>query len=236
MSSRFQAAFVLLGLAVLALAACGSTPTAAPTAAPTETLPTATAEAASGKCQVYAADLVGAWVNAGAPESDAFEFTATNDSACVGAFEQDILPLFTQAGAWFGGALPCTSCHFANSEDSAHEMDLSNYAGIMMGADVLEEPPGVPIITPGDWSGSVLRSRLRNNRMPPDWTFIMDESNRNGPCLAVSDAGVAIEKDAHGKITYGDCESNAVGLIAAWVDASAPEKDPFTYGGGATRI
>ncbi|MCC6165966.1 MAG: hypothetical protein IT329_01950 [Caldilineaceae bacterium] len=242
MPNRSQVAFALFWLLVLTLAACGRAPTAAPTAAPTQNPPTAaptaaptenplTEEAVGGKCQVYAVELVGAWVEAGAPESDAFEFTPLSGPACVGAFEQDILPLFTRAGAWFEGALPCTSCHFANSEESAHEMDLSNYAGILAGADVVSEPPGEPIITPGDWEGSALRARLRNNRMPPGWTFIMDESNRTGPCLRVSEAGVAIEKDAHGRIAYRDCESNAVGLIAAWVDAGAPEKAPFSYGG-----
>lgn len=99
------------------------------------------------------------------------------------AFERDILPFFTQPNMWFEGSAPCTSCHFANSEESAHEMDLSNYAGIMKGADALSEPPGVPIIKPGDWDGSVLRTRLRNNRMPPGWTFMLDESNRDGPIV-----------------------------------------------------
>jgi len=53
-------------------------------------------------------------------------------------------------------------------------MDLSSYAGIIAGGDVLSEPPGVPILgqlevgsEDYDWSHSRLRARLRNNRMSP---------------------------------------------------------------------
>ena len=113
---------------------------------------------------------------------------------------------------------------------------MSTYAGLLTGADSLEEPPGVSILgesSPGagdlDWDHSKLRARLRNNRMPPGWAFDMTEINRNGPCLTVSSAGVQIQTSADGKIQYG-CDLNAVGLIAAWVEASAPESDPFSYG------
>ncbi|MBI4772412.1 MAG: hypothetical protein HY784_18785 [Chloroflexi bacterium] len=60
---------------------------------------------------------------------------------------------------------------------------MSSYAGILAGADVLEEPPGVPIIVPGDWRDGVLRARLRNNRMPPGWEFDPTEANRDGPMI-----------------------------------------------------
>ena len=85
----------------------------------------------------------------------------------------NVLPLFTEDGVWFDGAQACTGCHFANSENSYHEMDLSSYAGIMSGGDVLSEPPGVPLLgqsevgaTDYDWEHAKLKERLRNNRMP----------------------------------------------------------------------
>jgi hypothetical protein len=69
-------------------------------------------------------------------------------------------------------------------------MDLSSYAGIMKGGDVLSEPPGVPILgqsevgdTDYDWSDSKLRARLRNNRMAPGWEFDIIEGHRDGPVI-----------------------------------------------------
>jgi len=167
---------------------------------------------ADGECGVRAVDLIGAWVDAGAPNGP-FTFQSTDGKTCEGDFTKDILPLFTQADVWFKGSQPCSSCHFANSEASAHEMDLSSYEGILKGADVLSEPPGVPIIKPGDWEGSALRARLRNNRMPPGWEFDITEANRDGPTLTVDGT-----------------EVRAVHLIGAWVDAGAP-KGSFTFKG-----
>jgi hypothetical protein len=191
----------------------------------------------NGECEVKAVDLVGAWVDSGAPEVGSFDFAAMDDSACEGTFEADILPLFTENSVWYEGSQACTGCHFANSENSYHEMDLSSYAGILAGADVLEDPPGESLLgqsEPGvgafNWGASEMRHRLRNNRMPPDWPFDIDEENRDGPCVAASAEGVEIQTDASGEIVYG-CDANAVGLIGAWVEAGAPESDPFPYAG-----
>jgi len=133
--------------------------------------------------QITAVELIGAWVDAGAPETEAFPFTDAAEAQHQGTFEADILPLFTVNGAWFEGSQACAACHFANTESSAHEMDLSSYAGILAGADVLSEPPGEAIIVPGDWAASSLRPRLRNNRMPPGSHFDPTEANRNGPTI-----------------------------------------------------
>ncbi|HLA08911.1 MAG TPA: hypothetical protein VJ022_15825, partial [Anaerolineales bacterium] len=91
---------------------------------------------------------------------------------------------------WFEGSQACSGCHFAASENSYHQLNLSSYEGIMTGADSLEEPPGVSILgesEPGkgdfDWSASKLRARLRNNRMAPGWVFDITEGNRNGPLI-----------------------------------------------------
>ncbi len=166
---------------------------------------TAAATVLQGDCDVYAIDLIGAWVNAGATEGT-FPFEAIDGKACTGDFNTDVQPLFTTDNIWFNGSEACTNCHFDNSEDSRHEMDLSNIAGILRGADALSEPPGVPIVVPGDWEGSKLRARLRDNRMPPGWEFDIEETNRDGPTLTVD--GVEI---------------TAVSLIGAWVDSGAEE-------------
>ncbi|MEN8233634.1 MAG: hypothetical protein ABFR89_01765 [Actinomycetota bacterium] len=171
-------------------------------------------------CEVRAVPLLGAWVDGGAPNGT-FDFTTSDGSACEGTFESDVLPLFTEAGAWFDGSQPCTACHFAVSEDSYHEMDLTTYEGILAGADGLEDPPGVSLLgesSPGagdfDWSHSKMRERFRNNRMPPGWTFDITEENRDGPTLSVNGTDV-----------------RAVDLIGEWVDAGVPEIETFgSYG------
>ena len=88
---------------------------------------------------------------------------------------------------WFDGSQACTGCHFDNSENSYHEMDLGTYEGILRGGDALSEPPGVPILgqsevgaTDFDWESSKLRARLRNNRMAPGFPFDITEENRDG--------------------------------------------------------
>ena len=181
-----------------------------------ETAPMPVAMSAAGGA-IKAVDLMGAWVEAGAPEMDAFDYTGYDGNTHQGTFEGDVLPLFTTNGLWFEGAQACSGCHFANSEASYHEMDLTSYAGIMAGGDVLSEPPGVPILgqsemgaTDFDWAHSKLRARLRNNRMPPGWEFDITEENRDGPTLDVNGT-----------------EVRAVPLLEAWVEAGAPETDAF---------
>ncbi|HFC11673.1 MAG TPA: hypothetical protein ENJ56_02420 [Anaerolineae bacterium] len=170
----------------------------------------------TGECEVLAVNLLGDWIAAAAPNGD-FDFSAEDNTPCSGNFEADILPLFTQSGAWFDNSLSCASCHNANSEASAHEMDLSNYAGILAGADVLEAPPGVSILGEsaageGDfhWADSKLRARLRNNRMPPGVTFDITEENRDGPTL-----------------TINGTEVRAIDLLGDWVNAGVPETANF---------
>jgi hypothetical protein len=193
----------------------------------------------TGECEVNTVLLIEAWVDAGAPESEAFDFSDEYGATCSGSFEADVLPLFTENGAWFQGSQACTGCHFANTETSYHEMNLSTYEGIMKGGDVLSEPPGVPLLGQSevgasdfDFGHSKLRERLRNNRMPPGWIFDITETNRDGACVTASNDGVEIQTDSDGKIEYG-CDINAVGLIEAWVEAGAPETDTFEYDGTA---
>ncbi len=178
--------------------------------------PPAAAQQTVGGCEVYAVDLIGAWVNAGATAGD-FPFIALNEETCTGDFETDVLPLFTTEDAWYEGSQACTECHFDNSADSRHEMNLGNLAGILLGADVVSNPPGVPVIIPGDWEASKLRDRLRDNRMPPGWEFDIEETNRDGPLLELADGSVY-----------------AVDLIGAWVNAGATAGDfPWTDEAGA---
>ncbi|MEW5940014.1 MAG: hypothetical protein AB1750_10155 [Chloroflexota bacterium] len=218
-----------LVLLAIALAACGVA-TAPPTALPTATAAPPTNIPDQSGAAAYAVDLIAAWVNAGAPETGAFDYEGVDGNTYQATFEVDILPLFTQNNVWFEGSQACAGCHFAASESSAHQLNLSNYEGIRAGADSLEEPPGVSILGESepntgdfDWDHSKLRERLRNNRMPPGWEFDVTEANRNGPCIEVATEGVTVKLGEYG------CDSNAVGLLGAWVEAGAPDGE-FTYG------
>ncbi len=180
---------------------------------------------------VKAVDLLGAWVEAGASQTDPFEYVGRDGNSYEASFETDVLPLFNTNNVWFEGQQACTGCHFGNNENSYHEMDLSTFEGIHLGGDVLSAPPGVSILGESeigagdfDWDHSKLRERLRNNRMPPGWEFDITETNRDGLCLNATNDGVEVMQFEYG------CDLNAVGLLGAWIEAGAPETDPFAYG------
>jgi len=230
---------VLMGSIMIAACASGALPTVPPTEPPPPTEePEPTAITAADESAetpgdaAKAVDLIGAWVEAGAPETNAFDYTGIDGQTYQATFEADILPLFTTNGVWFEGAQACTGCHFGNTENSYHEMDLTTYQGVITGADSLSSPPGVSILgasavgeTDFDWDHSKLRGRLRNNRMPPGWEFDITETNRDGLCVEVGADGVAVLPGQYG------CDLNGVGVIAVWVEAGAPETDAFEYGG-----
>ena len=236
---------IVLVMLALMLAACGGgdtapvdTPAPAPTMtpvppadtpAPTAEPPPATAEPAPEAEPVAAAaveipgeaahavDLVAAWTEAGAPDADPFDYVGYDGATYQATFAADIQPLFTKENIWFQGAPSCMSCHHDNLENAYHEMDLSTHEGIMAGGDRLSEPPGVPLLgqseigaTDYDWEHGKIKERLRDNRMPPGMPFDITEANRDGPPVDV-----------------GGTEVMAVDLIAAWVEAGAPETDAF---------
>ncbi len=185
---------------------------------------------------IKAVDLLDAWVAAGAPEVEHFEYRGIDNEEYEGTFERDILPLFTSRNIWSEKSRACSSCHFDNGENSYHEMDLSSYAGIMKGGDVLSHPPGVPLFgqdkigyTNYDWGHSKMRARLRNNRMPPNWPEDLTETNRDGPCMKVT-SGIAMVVKKGEDLTYG-CDLNAVGLLGTWTKAGAPKSKKFKFGG-----
>ena len=223
-----------LVLLAIVLVACGSKAPPSPTATTVPPEPTATEALTEvsdeSGAAAYAVDLIAAWVESGSPETDAFDYTGVDGKTYQATFAVDIQPLFTQNEAWFEGSQACTGCHFAASENSYHQLNLTTYEGILTGADSLESPPGVSILgqaEPGkgefDWDHTKLRERFRNNRMPPGWEFDITEANRNGPCVEVGTEGATVKLGEYG------CDLNAVGLIGAWVEAGAPNGE-FTYG------
>ncbi|EEW25476.1 hypothetical protein [Rhodobacter ferrooxidans] len=96
------------------------------------------------------------WILAGAPNDE--------------HFTKEILPLFATDNT-FGPDTPhCTTCHFSNQEPpSFHELNLTTYEGIMLGADSVAKgvDNATKVIIPGDPEASKVFQHLTEDRMPP---------------------------------------------------------------------
>jgi hypothetical protein len=119
-----------------------------------ESQATEAAPAGFTACYVSATDLIGAWVDAKAPETDPFPFNDVNGQPCQGTFDKDIQHLFYENEFWYVGSLGCVSCHNANSTDRNGGLDLTSYLGITGGAQ------GKDILGGGNWDSSSLHDVL----------------------------------------------------------------------------
>ena len=110
----------------------------------------------SDKCRVAAVDLIGAWVEAGSSETEAFQFTDINGLNCESSFTE-VMPLFVESNFWVSGSLSCVSCHSVDMTISLAQLDLSSYAGITAGSRRADaESKGTDILGGGKWEGSLL--------------------------------------------------------------------------------
>jgi len=111
----------------------------------------------SEKCRVAAVDFIGAWVEAGSPEHDVFQFTDVNGQNCESTFEE-IQPLFVESNLWSSGSIACVSCHSVDVAVSPAQLDLSSYAGIMAGSrrENADDTKGTNILGDGNWKSSLL--------------------------------------------------------------------------------
>jgi hypothetical protein len=108
------------------------------------------------QCYVPAMTFIGAWVEAGAQEHDAFQFTDVNGQNCEATFEE-IQPLFVEANLWSAGSVACVACHSVDVEVSPAQLDLSSYAGILAGSQREDaESEGTDILGAGNWQNSLL--------------------------------------------------------------------------------
>lgn len=121
-------------------------------------IPAMVSQDTSGKCQVRALDLLGAWVTAGASETEPFAFNDVNGNTCEGSFSEDIHPLFAEANIWSPGSSSCDSCHSADlAKTSAAKLDLTTYAGILAGSQrESADVKGTDILGGGNWESSLL--------------------------------------------------------------------------------
>ncbi|MEW6402851.1 MAG: hypothetical protein AB1649_13700 [Chloroflexota bacterium] len=116
-------------------------------------------QADTEQCQVYAVDLLGAWVSVGASETEAFSFNDVDGDACAGTYADDVRPLFVEANLWYPGSFSCASCHSADlAKTSAAKLDLTTYAGILAGSqrESAEDTAGTDILGGGTWESSLL--------------------------------------------------------------------------------
>ena len=102
------------------------------------------------KCQVSAMDLIGAWVDAGAPETEFFAFVDVNGQSCSGTYTDDVQPLFVENSIWRVGEIGCVSCHNLASDDSNGGLDMVSYAAISKSG----------ILGNGNWKQSSLYKTL----------------------------------------------------------------------------
>jgi len=170
---------VLIWVSIIFINACGFTLTckrgdlpAERTPVPTlipATLPavkTGSGEVAvSNQCRVSAQDLIGAWVEAGSPEKDAFKFTDINGQNCESTFDE-VRPLFVEGNYWYAGSLSCVSCHSVDVAVSPAQLDLSSYEAIKAGSRRAEaDSKGTDILGGGNWESSLLYEFISNSKV-----------------------------------------------------------------------
>jgi mono/diheme cytochrome c family protein len=119
-------------------------------------------------CTVSAETLLSAWVSAGFPETQAFNFIDLNNVACEATYA-DLQPLFSQPSLWYSGALACTDCHNAAlSAAASAQLDLNSYPGIVAGSHRAPgASTGVDILGGGDWKASTLNQVLFSKQQMP---------------------------------------------------------------------
>ena len=121
-------------------------------------------------CEVSAADLVGAWVTAGAPETEPFPFTDVNGNPCEGTFAADVQPLFVENSLWYKGAIGCVSCHNADLAERSGGLDLTTYDAILLGSQRApgSTSAGNDILGGGNWEASALHKVLVTQGFVPE--------------------------------------------------------------------
>ncbi|GAB4505578.1 MAG: hypothetical protein Fur0043_25740 [Anaerolineales bacterium] len=120
------------------------------------------------KCRVAAVNLIGAWVSAGYSETEPFTFTDADGLSCEATFTQDVQPLFLESNLWYPGSLACASCHQPDIAVASAQMDLSSYAGMLLGSRrAAPDAQGNDIFGGGDWQASLLYDVLYTRKFMP---------------------------------------------------------------------
>jgi hypothetical protein len=122
------------------------------------------------KCQVAAADLIGAWVSAGYSATETFPFVDADGQPCEGTFEEDIRPLFVENNLWRPNSLGCVSCHNSSFSNRSAGLDMTTYDALLLGSRRAAESAseGTDIFGGGKWEKSLLHEFLVNRGLVPD--------------------------------------------------------------------
>ncbi|GAB4539140.1 MAG: hypothetical protein Fur002_03720 [Anaerolineales bacterium] len=125
-------------------------------------------------CRVAAAELIGAWAAANAPESEAFSFTDADGRECEATYA-DVQPLFVEPNFWYKGSLSCVSCHSADMTLSLAQLDLSSYAGVVSGSRRADaESKGTDILS-GGTSSLLYQALAMSSAETPGHTVALTE-------------------------------------------------------------
>lgn len=112
------------------------------------------------KCKVTPYDLLTAWITAGLPEEEAFNFVDSKERQCSGTFAGDIQKFFVTPNLMYSGAPACTTCHNATLDPANKSLDLSSFEGIMAGSNRTEGNMGTDILGGGDPNQALILQML----------------------------------------------------------------------------
>lgn len=101
-------------------------------------------------------------------------------------FKTKVQPLFMKENVFAPDTPACTQCHMSNQEPpSFHELNLTTYEGIMLGADSVAKgvAHATKVIIPGDPDNSRVFQHLVENRMPPGIDPTSDRDHPNTQIL-----------------------------------------------------
>lgn len=113
-----------------------------------------------------------AWITEGAVNND--------------NFQKNILPLFNTDNVFAPDTPACSTCHMSNQEPpSFHELNLTSYEGIMLGADSVAKgvANSTKVIIPGHPEKSGVFQHLTEDRMPPGIDPTEDRDHPNTQIL-----------------------------------------------------
>lgn len=123
--------------------------------------------------------------------TDSAPIIAIRDWIAAGAanddnYKNNIQKLFTTANTFAPDTPACTECHMSNQEPpSFHELNLSTYEGVMLGADSVAKgvDKATKVIIPGEPEQSGVFQHLVENRMPPGIDPTEDRDHPNTQIL-----------------------------------------------------
>lgn len=120
------------------------------------------------------------------PEIQAIEAWITNGAVNDDNFQKNVLPLFNTDNVFAEDTPACSACHMSNQEPpSFHELDMTSYEGIMLGADSVAKgvDHATKVIIPGRPDLSGVFQHLTEDRMPPGIDPTEDRDHPNTQIL-----------------------------------------------------